>query len=264
MKKNYNDILVDVELFYDKVGPKYELIYPNFNSNNKKIAQSLYENGFIKNDAKIADVACGGGWLLNEINKINPQTELFGFDISKESIEFAKRHISKDQNNISYIVADWLNIKNKTTEKFDLIICIGNSLTHFPVNIQKKILKSFSQMLNKGGLLIIDSYKNWNKKLEKHYEIEPKGLTRNDNTDIVTYFFSVYSKKIAERNICFALYDSKDKNQIEPKDFQHYFTYQFPFIIKSKFEKEKFGFSGFEQIELNDEIGLFEYYKLTK
>ena len=30
MKKSYSDILEDVEKFYDKVGPKFELIYPNF------------------------------------------------------------------------------------------------------------------------------------------------------------------------------------------------------------------------------------------
>lgn len=264
MKKNYKDLLKSVEQFYDKVGPKYELIYPNLNSSNKKIAESLVANGLIKSDTKVADLACSGGWLLYEINKILPTSKLFGFDISKESIDFANEHISDNENYISFHVADWLSIKRNFKHKFNLALCIGNSLTHFPVKIQNEIIQSFSETLNTGGTLILDSYKDWNNKLKSHHEIEPKGLTRFNDIDVVTYFFSVYSKEIAERNICFATYNSKDQNPIKPKLFEHYITYQFPFAINSEFEKDKFGFSKIERTEINDGIGIFEYFKLTK
>jgi len=264
MKKNYKALLKSVEQFYDKVGPKYELIYPNLNGSNQKIAESLVENGFVKGNAMVADLACSGGWLLHEIYKIHPNSRLFGFDISKESIDFAKKHISDNENCISFYVADWLSIKDKFNQKFDLALCLGNSLTHFPAKIQNKILHSFSETLNSGGILILDSYKDWNSKLKNHHEIEPKGLTRLKDIDVVAYFFSIYSEKIAERNICFATYNSKDQNAVKPREFEHYITYQFPFVIASEFNKEKFGFSKIEQIEIKDGIGIFEYFKLTK
>lgn len=264
MKKNYKDLLKSVEQFYDKVGPKYELIYPNLNGSNKKIAESLVENGFIKGETMVADLACSGGWLLYEINKILPSSKLFGYDISKESIEFAKEHFSDNKNCISFHVADWLSIKDKFNYKFDLALCTGNSLTHFPVKIQNQILQAFSKILKTGGILILDSYKDWNGKLKNHHEIEPKGLTRLKDFDVVAYFLSVYSKEVAERNICFATYNSKDQNPTKPRVFEQYITYQFPFTITSEFEKEKFGFSKIERIEIKDGIGIFEYFKLTK
>jgi ubiquinone/menaquinone biosynthesis C-methylase UbiE len=264
MKRNYRNLLKSVERFYDKVGPKYELIYPNLNDSNKLIADSLVQNGFIKNNSNIADLACSCGWLLHEINKVNPKSKLYGYDISNESITFAKENISKNDNRISFRVADWLSIENNYNDKYDLALCIGNSLTHFPFDIQTEILYSFSKLIKSGGILIVDSYKDWNSKLRRHYEIEPKGLTRFKEIDVVTYFFSVYTKEIAERNICFATYNSKDQNSIKLRDFEHYITYQFPFIIDSGIENEMFGFSKIEKIKIHDGIGIFKYYKLIK
>ncbi|MEE7627555.1 class I SAM-dependent methyltransferase [Methylobacter sp. Wu8] len=264
MKKKYNEILKDVESFYDEVGLKYDIIYPNIIESNKKIAESLKNQGLIRDDLIIADLACGSGWLLHEIHKLVPLVSLHGFDISKESILLANRKII--DGSISFHVADWLNLESIVNNKLDVALCIGNSLTHFPVNIQRKILFTFSKLIKNGGSLIVDSYADWNQKLNGHYEIEPKGLKKFEGGDVVSYFFSVYTKKMAERNICFATYNNDiGKSFVELVKFERYVTYQFPFAIKNaKLNKEKFGFSKIDKIAISDGIDIFEYYRLLK
>jgi ubiquinone/menaquinone biosynthesis C-methylase UbiE len=266
MRKTYQELLEDIKKFYDEVGPKYPLIYPNIKISNIKIVDSLIKNGLIDTNVylKIADVACGCGWLLNQIHQSCCLSELYGYDISEKSIDFAKKSIICDDKRISFCVTDWFNIKDHTKEKLDLVLCLGNSLTHFPISIQNKILYSFSELVEVGGSVIVDSYREWNNKLSNHNEIEPKGLTRLEGVEVLSYFISVYSDEIAERNICFATYESKSGNEIKPKTFEHYITYQFPFIINNKKESDGFGFSKVEKIQICDEIDIFEYYKLTK
>jgi SAM-dependent methyltransferase len=264
MKEDYLSLLVDLENFYDRVGPRYELIYPNLIESNKIIAESLIQLGLIKTDAIIADFACSGGWLVFEINKLLPTTKLLGVDISSESISFAENNKSKDSN-ISFLRTDWLSLNNEFNEYFDIALCTGNSLTHFPIEIQVDIIYSFSKTIKKNGVLILDTYKNWNNRLlENICEIEPKGLTRLKEIDIVTCFFNVFNNNVAERNICFSTYNSKDRNAIKPRTFEKYITHQYPFVVKTEDEIKMYGFSKIEKIAINDGIGIFDYFKLTK
>ncbi len=260
---SYKDLLLKIEKFYDKVGPKYELIYPNFKVNNIEIAKSILKNISLHKNARIADLGCGPGWLLNELAELNPDFQLFGFDISKESIEFANSHFKSIHPQINFKVSDWLKVKEMISEKFDLVICVGNSLTHFPEEMQKDILMKFSNLLNDTGTLLIDTYKNWNGKMNGEIIFEPKGLTRNEEKEIFSCFFSEYQKDIAIRNVCFAHYSKKEENPVKPFDWEQYITYQFKFAITPDLSPNKIGFNNISEIGINDEIGIFNYFKLT-
>lgn len=260
---NYDNLLLKLEEFYDKVGPKYELIYPNFKVNNNEIAKSILKNIPLPENARIADLGCGSGWLLNELAELNPNFQLFGFDISKKSIEFANSHFKLSHPQITFKVNDWMKVKEETSEKFDLIICIGNSLTHFPEEMQKSILIEFSNLLSKDGKLLIDTYKNWNEKMKGELIFEPKGLTRNGEKETFSCFFSEYQKDIAVRNIYFTHYPTNEKKVVKPSDYEHYITHQFRFLISSELEANETGFIKISPIEIDDDIGLFNYFILT-
>jgi SAM-dependent methyltransferase len=261
---NYNSIVSELEKFYNNVGVKYELIYPNFKRNNATLAKSIIDEFNLDQSASIADMGCGCGWLLNEIGLLNQNFNLFGFDISENNINEAKRRANSLSLNAHYEKEDWLRLKTeKYKDFFDLIICNGNTITHFPIGIQHKIIDFFNSLIKKDGLLIVDCYKKWNNRLNNKLVFEPKGLTQNGSKQIVSCFFSLYNDDVARRNICFSHYDSTT-NKNSPVSVEQYVTFQFPIFINKSFQPSSYGYSSFDKIELNDELGLFEYFILKK
>lgn len=260
----YGNLLSKIEEFYDKVGPKYELIYPNFQVNNKILAKSILDSIDLPDNARIADLGCGSGWLLNELAELNPNLQLYGFDISKESIDFAQKHFKHSHAQIHFQTGDWMHVRNIISEKFDLVICIGNTLTHFTEKMQKDVLKEFSFLLNEKGLAIIDTYKDWNERLNDLILFEPKGLTRNSNSEIFSCIFSEYQKNFAIRNICFAHYKGEGGTEPQAQDYEQYVTYQFRFSPSHDMPVQEFGFKNISEIQLHDAINIFSYFHLTK
>lgn len=260
----YLELLSKIEKFYDNVGPKYELIYPNFQISNRILARSILDNISIPNNAKIADLGCGSGWLLSELSKANSNLELFGFDISQESIEFAKQNFEKSNSRIHFQTCDWMNIRDITSEKFDIVICTGNTITHFTEEMQKIILKEFSFLLKENGSALVDSYQNWNERLDDLILFEPKGLTRNKNNEIFSCIFSTYQKELAVRNICFAHYSGEGITESKAQSYEQYVTYQFRFLLSQNVPIREIGFRSLEEVNLHDAINIFSYYRLIK
>lgn len=60
-----------------------------------KFYAKLFKSTLIRykiNPKLIADVGCGAGFLTNEIAKVYPSAEVRGYDISRDAIEYAKKH----------------------------------------------------------------------------------------------------------------------------------------------------------------------------
>ena len=98
---------------------------------------------------KILDIACGSGYAAN-IFLDSGAKEYTGVDISKHSIQYAKKHYSSDS--ASFIVGDICNFNTKET--FDLIVCF-ETIEH--VECYSKALKNLSSMLSDNGVLLISS-----------------------------------------------------------------------------------------------------------
>ncbi|HEY3327335.1 MAG TPA: class I SAM-dependent methyltransferase [Novimethylophilus sp.] len=57
------------------------------------VARSLIETYKLKDGARILDVGCGKAFLLYELKKLLPKTEITGFDISAYALENAKEEV---------------------------------------------------------------------------------------------------------------------------------------------------------------------------
>ena len=261
---SYSELLSKIEEFYNEIGPKFELIYPNLKESNRILAQSIIDNISLPNNARIADLGCGSGWLLKALSELNPKFNLFGFDASDKSINVAKDNLEKVNSNIHFQTCDWMNIQNVVHEKFDFIICIGNTLTHFTEEIQKTILKEFSFLLREEGSALIDTYKGWNEMLNDLTLFEPKGLTKNENDEIFSCIFSEYRQNLAIRNLCFAHYTNEGTTAPRTQSYEQYVTYQFRFILSQTALLNECGFKSISEINLDDAINIFSYYYLVK
>lgn len=87
-----------------------------------------YEQGKLKDIARLLDAGCGEGHLLEEIHKIRPDFKLFGIDATQVAAEKAK-----ERNPGAEIVCDdLLNLNKHFKDRFfDIVIC-SEVLEHIP------------------------------------------------------------------------------------------------------------------------------------
>ena len=123
----------------------------------KNLALKIIKNYKLKNNSKIIDFGCGKGFLLYEIQKINPKIKIYGFDISKYAIKNSKKEVKR--NLFVHDVAKKLKFKKNY---FNLAISLGvfHNLNQKNLN---NALSEFSRV-SKKNYLMVESFSN-NKEL---------------------------------------------------------------------------------------------------
>ncbi|MDO8657208.1 MAG: class I SAM-dependent methyltransferase [Candidatus Levybacteria bacterium] len=100
-----------------------------------------------KDNTKILDVGCAGGWFISSIFSHFPKGKYYGIDVYKDAIIHAK----KIYPHISFSCADGHDLPFQK-ETFDLVICT-NVLEH--VKSPERIMSEIKRVLTQSGLVII-------------------------------------------------------------------------------------------------------------
>lgn len=104
---------------------------------------------------RILDCACGSGLLLLDLKERG--FDVFGSDISAQMIELAKKHAANRNLHIPYVTAEWQELPERVAERFDLVLCLGNALSHCENSrARQESIFSITQMLAPGGVLLLD------------------------------------------------------------------------------------------------------------
>ena len=125
---------------------------------------------------KVLDVATGTGFHSVRLLKAGFQvTSLDGnYEMLAKAFDNAKKH--------GYILqtvhSDWRWLSRDVEERFDAVICLGNSFTHlFSENDRRKSLAEFYSVLKSNGILIID---------QRNYD----GIIDNGYTSKHTFYYA--------------------------------------------------------------------------
>ncbi len=108
-----------------------------------------------KKKKKVLDLATGTGY--HSITLLNAGFEVHSADGSTEMLYKASENGRKRGLVLRTIQADWRWLTRDIEERYDAVICLGNSFTHlFAEPDRRKALAEFYAVLNHDGLLIID------------------------------------------------------------------------------------------------------------
>lgn len=117
------------------------------------VAKELIKTYNLGNGTKILDVGCGKGFLLYEFQKLLPNIEVVGFDISRYAIENAKEEIKSKL--FIHKAQDTYLYKDK---EFDLVVSI-TTLHNLYINELKLALEEIERV-GKNKYITVESYRN--------------------------------------------------------------------------------------------------------
>jgi SAM-dependent methyltransferase len=104
---------------------------------------------------RILDVATGTGF--HSVRLLQAGFEVVSADGSSEMLAKASENARKNSFILNTIQTDWRWLNRDVCEKFDAIICLGNSFTHLFSEIERRqALTEFYAALHPDGILILD------------------------------------------------------------------------------------------------------------
>lgn len=140
----------------------------------EETAKWILETQIDKGKLSILDLGCGPG-LYAEIFAEKGHS-ITGVDISKNSINYAKKSAKDKKLDTNYINANYLEI-NLESDKYDLVVLIYTDLGVLIPSERENLLKIIYRVLKKGGTFIFDVLKD--KDIEN--KTSPKTWEANNN-----------------------------------------------------------------------------------
>lgn len=157
----------------------------------------------------VLDVALGTGF--HSIKLLDSGLKVKSVDISIAMIEVAKKNAAQRYVELDVIAADWVDLDKHISEKFDCIICLGNSLAcEMDAEKRQQAVRIWSELLNEGGIVIVDR-RNYEAVLSGEYNISSKGQYFGENVKITP-------KKVAANETLFS-YTFSDGRTFDLKMF---------------------------------------------
>jgi SAM-dependent methyltransferase len=163
-KRDYLARMVDDKINCSKIAKKYGKDYWDgdrrygyggnyYDGRWAPVAQKLIETYKLKPNAKILDVGCGKAFLLFELKKLLPKSQIVGIDISKYGIKHAENEIKS--NLFIHPAQDKYPYKDK---EFDLVVSL-TTLHNLPIDDLSKAVKEIERV-GKNKYIVVESYRN--------------------------------------------------------------------------------------------------------
>lgn len=259
MKLLNTSIYKTFENLFDELSEYYHFLYPNIEELNYNVAKEL-DSKILKpvNARKILDCTCGTGLLVMELTKLG--YEVTGSDISSKMLERAISNANNVGSKIKFVHSNVLNLSKNIKEKFDVVICRGNSFSNIKPEDFEVALENICSVLKENGICYID-IRNHEKVIREKPLFEHRTHLRLNSKDVVCFYIFDYKDNLRTYNTFFIFYDRTTKTV-----FRKIVSIDGFFVFKSDLIKafKKAGFKDVKKIKFDSESKDIDIYIGTR
>jgi SAM-dependent methyltransferase len=201
----------------------------------------------------VLDAACGTG--VDAAVLARRGFTVWAADASAAMVEGAAVRFRRERLAIPLLRSSWADLPAATGERFDVVLCIGNSLVHAAGrDAMVQALRGLRRMARPGGYVVIDS-RNWERLHAKRQivEVADRVVTRAGRRCFVLYAWEV-PDRLGDEHIAHLVFVFADGGQIETRE--HQITFR-PFTISEL--RARLELAGLREVDTDFDASLGRY-----
>jgi SAM-dependent methyltransferase len=208
--------------YYEAFAADYDWIFDDnaltngFAINHLATARLLGRTG---RGSTVLDAACGTGSNAAALARRGYQvraTDGSGAMVAMAAARFRREHLE-----IPLARCLWADLPAVVDERFDVVLCIGNSLVHAGSrDAMIGALTGLRQMARPGGHVVVDS-RNWEKLHAEHRIVRAasRAVTRDGRRCISLYAWEI-PDRLDQEHVAHIVFLFEDGDRIEPREYR--------------------------------------------
>ncbi len=205
----------------------------------------------------VLDAACGTG--VDAAVLARRGFTVWAADGSRAMVEGAAARFRRERLAIPVLHCRWADLPTATGERFDVVLCAGNSLVHAAGrDAMVQALTGLRRMARPGGHVVIDS-RNWEKlhAQRRIVQVADRVVTRGGRRCFVLYAWEI-PDRLGDEHIAHLVFVFENGGQIEPHE--HEITFR-PFTFSEL--RERLELAGLTEVDTDFDDSCDRYAVVT-
>jgi len=205
----------------------------------------------------VLDAACGTGSSAAALARRGFRVR--ATDGSDAMVAMAAARFRRERLDIPLATCLWADLPAMVSERFDLVLCLGNSLVH-TASREAMIgaLTGLRQMARPGGHVVVDS-RNWEKLHAERrvVRVAERAVTRDGRRCVTLYAWEI-PDHLEEEHVARIVFLFDDGDRIEPHEYRIDFR---PFTLAEL--RERLAEAGLREVDTDFDEGRDQYAVVT-
>ena len=205
----------------------------------------------------VLDAACGTGSSAAALARRGYRVR--ATDGSDAMVAAAAARFRREHLDIPLARCLWADLPAVVGERFDLVLCLGNSLVHTASReAMIESLGGLRQMVRPGGHLVVDS-RNWEKVHAERRVVRVKDrVVTRDGRRCVTFYAWEIPDRLEDEHVAYIVFLFEDGDRIEPHEYRIDFQ---PFTHGEL--RERLAEAGLRVVDTDFDAGRDQYAMVT-
>jgi ubiquinone/menaquinone biosynthesis C-methylase UbiE len=206
----------------------------------------------------VLDAACGTG--INAAVLARQGFTVWAADASDAMTEVAEARFRAERLTVPVLRSTWEDLPAATDERFDAVLCIGNSLVHAAGrDAMVQALIGLRKMAKPGRYVVIDS-RHWEKlHAERRIVQLANGVVTRHGRRCVTFYAWEIPDRLGEEHLAHLVFVFENGDQIEPHEYELTFR---PFTLAEL--RERLALAGLTEVDTDFDPSGDRYAVVTR
>jgi len=178
------------------------------------------------------DVACSTGFHVIMFRRLG--LDAVGVDASPKMIERARANAITCGVTVEYILGDFSNLSKRFSEGFDIVTCLGDTISHLKTKLEvKRAFQEIYKCLNPGGLFVLQN-RNYDYIVKNRVRFMPPTGSRNGTEETLIFrLFDFNPKSIDFSIVKFHRHENKWDSTVQTTEIYPYFKNELESLLKA-------------------------------